>query len=225
MGVDHIARNAHSAVRRMLTTLLAVIAPLLITISAAAFQIPEKGCALYIDLDNLNMLVYVDGQPYKAYPVSGGTRENPSPVGLWKITEISNWGEGFGGSWLGLSVPWGHYGIHGTVAPWFLGEYNASHGCIRMRDEDAAAVKKLVSIGTPVYIKNTSLPFRPLKNGMIGSDVQQLQQQLRRRQLYWGPMNGVFSTGTEAAVRRFQKTHGLPADGIVGRCTAAELNR
>ncbi len=60
-------------------------------------HIPETGYALYIDLEAYTMTVYRNGQVYKTLPVSGGTKETPSPVGTWYVTEISDWGEGFGG--------------------------------------------------------------------------------------------------------------------------------
>lgn len=190
----------------------------------AGYFIPEKGCALFIDLDNYNMIVFVDGQPFKAYPVSGGTPDAPSPTGTWMVTEIANWGEGFGGSWIGLNVPWGKYGIHGTVEPWALGEYNASHGCIRMKDEDVAEVKKLVTHGTVVFIKHDGAPFRALENGMVGSDVMKTQRMLKKMGFYTGAADGVFGSGMERAVRGFQRTYSLEEDGIVGRRTYEKIS-
>ncbi len=37
--------------------------------------------------------------------------------------------------WIGLNVPWGVSGIHGTNMPGTIGS-EASHGCIRMLDKD-----------------------------------------------------------------------------------------
>jgi hypothetical protein len=186
---------------------------------SAGYQIAEKGCTLFVDLDNCNMIVIMDGKPLKAYPVSGGASDSPSPVGTWKVTEIANWGEGFGGSWIGLNVPWGKYGIHGTVAPWAVGEYNASHGCIRMKDADVDAVKKLVRPGTVVHIKQDAAPFRKISGGMVGSDVQRTQKMLKRLGYYHGSADGIFGDRLESAVRRFQKDNRLYQDGIVGRRT------
>lgn len=183
------------------------------------FAAPEDGCALFVDLDSCILTVYLDGLPYQSFPVSGGTASTPSPTGTWQVVNISSWGEGFGGTWLGLDVPWGIYGIHGTPEPWALGRYNISHGCIRMRDEDAAAVKKLVSLGTQVHIKHNSAPFRPMENGMVGSDVLKTQLLLSGMGFYTGSADGVFGDGMERAVRSFQKTYSLTIDGIVGSAT------
>lgn len=69
--------------------------------------ISEKGYYVYINLDTLSLYLYKDGELVKTYPVSGGKSETPSPEGTWKITSKADWGKGFGGSWMGLNVPWG----------------------------------------------------------------------------------------------------------------------
>lgn len=54
---------------------------------------------------------------------------------------------------------------------------------------------------------------------MHGDDVRQLQEMLGTLGFSCGGIDGVFGLGTEAAVREFQKSIGLVADGIVGRDT------
>jgi hypothetical protein len=43
------------------------------------------------------------------------------------------------------------YGIHGTDAPTSIGR-GASHGCVRVRNEDIETLFRIVPVGTPVYI-------------------------------------------------------------------------
>jgi len=43
------------------------------------------------------------------------------------------------------------YGIHGTDAPSSIGR-GASHGCVRVRNEDIETLFRIVPLGTPVYI-------------------------------------------------------------------------
>jgi lipoprotein-anchoring transpeptidase ErfK/SrfK len=43
------------------------------------------------------------------------------------------------------------YGIHGTDEPNSIGR-DASHGCVRVRNEDAELLFRIVPVGTPVYI-------------------------------------------------------------------------
>ncbi len=181
-----------------------------------AFKPPEKGCSLYIDLDKCVMKVFRDGKLYKSYPVSGGKNTTPSPVGKWKIVSIASWGKGFGGCWLGLNVPWGTYGIHGTLRPDIIGKSNVSGGCIRMKNRDVEEVKKLVSYGCLVYIKQDTLPFRVMQNGMVGSDVMNAQLLLRDMGFYSGGIDGKYGNMLDKAVRDFQKAHGIPVDGIIG---------
>jgi len=187
------------------------------------FTIPKSGCALYIDLDALIMTVYVDGNILQTYPVSGGAEDTPSPVGIWHVNKISNWGEGFGGSWIGLDVPWGVYGIHGTRKPWLVGKQHVSHGCIRMKDQDANEVKNLVTIGTVVQIKQDSLPFRNLGKSMVGSDVYNTQIMLQNQGFYTGKIDGIYGKGMEKAVKSFQKTYHMKEDGVIGKKTYEKI--
>lgn len=69
-----------------------------------------------------------------------------------------------------------------------------------------------------------TLPRRLLSQGMAGAEVKALQEAL----LDSGAVgvlsvDGVFGPATDAAVRRFQESHGLTADGWVGDKTRAAL--
>jgi murein DD-endopeptidase MepM/ murein hydrolase activator NlpD len=56
-------------------------------------------------------------------------------------------------------------------------------------------------------------------------DVAALQVGLRARGLYAGTVDGVLGPGTEAALRRFQRRAGLPADGVPGARTRKAFGR
>ena len=189
----------------------------------STFTIPSQGTFLLIDLDICMMTVYRDGKPTKTYPVSGGKQSTPSPIGTWKIIGKSDWGEGFGGSWMAFNVPWGKYGIHGTVVPWEIGKHNGSKGCIRMKNKDVNELEKMVTWGTVVHIKYDSIPFRAIKNGNCGSDVLKVQKMLYELNYYHGSFDGKFGSGLEHAVKAFQKTNHFYADGIIGRQTYQEI--
>lgn len=62
-----------------------------------------------------------------------------------------------------------------------------------------------------------------LKRGSTGSEVRTMQQKLKNWGYYSGSVDGIFGSGTESAVKLFQRTNGLTADGIVGSATAAAL--
>ena len=100
-----------------------------------------------------------------------------------------------------------------------VGKKNVSHGCIRMKDEDANEVKRLVTIGSSVQIKQDSLPFRKMVKRMAGSDVYNTQIMLKNLGFYTGVIDGIFGDGMERAVKSFQRTYFLKDDGIIGKMT------
>lgn len=62
-----------------------------------------------------------------------------------------------------------------------------------------------------------------LRYGSRGSSVRELQTRLKRWGYYTGSIDGIYGSGTQEAVKRFQRKNGLSVDGIVGRQTAAAL--
>ena len=63
-----------------------------------------------------------------------------------------------------------------------------------------------------------------LKRGMKGTYVTTLQEKLNTEGYSVGEVDGIFGRRTEAAVKDFQLSNGLTADGIVGDKTWAVLN-
>lgn len=61
--------------------------------------------------------------------------------------------------------------------------------------------------------------------GATGTEVSQLQTKLKSLGFYKGKIDGGFGSVTEAAVKAFQKAHGLPQVGNVGPKTRALLNK
>ena len=64
---------------------------------------------------------------------------------------------------------------------------------------------------------------RVLEIGTYGADVRVLQQSLTDLGYAVGPIDGRFGPATDRAVRSFQATTGLIADGLVGRGTKAAI--
>lgn len=183
------------------------------------YNIPAKGYHIHINLDNYTMYVYKNGQLIKTYPVSGGKPSTPSPLGTWRIIGKDTWGEGFGGAWLAFNVPWGKYGIHGTVYPWFIGKSNSSKGCIRMLNKDVKELYKIIPHGTTVTIVHKNPVFRVLKNGHAGSDVLAVQKALKKLGYYKGYPDGKFGNALAISVRKFQKDNKLYVSGYVNKKT------
>jgi hypothetical protein len=177
--------------------------------------IPAGLTRVVIDVKSLQLMIYKDNLPQKIFPVAIGKSGTPSPVGNWEIVSKEKWGEGFGSHWLGLNVPFGIYGIHGTNNPSSIGNI-ISGGCIRMFNKDVEEVYNRVQIGTPVHIMGD--PFvgrRVLVRGIAGSDVLFLQKRLRQLGLFHYNPNGIFGYHTERAIIEFQKQNQLPLTGQV----------
>ena len=64
---------------------------------------------------------------------------------------------------------------------------------------------------------------RTLRKGYTGADVIAVQQKLKELGFYSGSVDGVYGTGSIAAVKKFQQQNGLTADGLVGSRTNTAL--
>lgn len=157
------------------------------------------------------------GQQIGVFPVAVGKPDTPTPLGDWKIIQKTmNPGGPFGVRWMKLNCPWGGYGIHGTDNEASIGSV-ASHGCIRMHNNDVIRVYDLVSLGTRVKIIGNAFTGRLLYVGVDpGSDVMRVQQILQILGYYRGDLDGFYGPATESAVIQFQRDQRLTPDGIVG---------
>jgi len=78
--------------------------------------------------------------------------------------------------------------------------------------------------GSQDSITGSGYPGSPLRRGSTGNSVQQLQFWLQQLSEFNPDLpdlsvDGTFGSGTEAAVRAFQRKYGLMEDGVVGRLT------
>lgn len=164
--------------------------------------------------------LYNDGKIYKRYRIAVGRSETPTPIGDWRVIWKSHRsGDILGTRFIGIDVPWGGYGIHGTNRPWSIGHF-ISQGCIRLRNKDIEELFEWVPVGTPVRIDGDELPIqRSLKMETIGADVVQLQRKLRTLGYLEGRADGFFNHDTEVALKRFQHSKGLKVTGIADRKT------
>lgn len=185
---------------------------------------PEGPVSLKINVAKRTLEVYTDGRLHKTFRVAVGKSDTPTPFGEWKVVwKDYNWGTGFGTRWMGLNVPWGTYGIHGTNKPWSIGGF-ASHGCIRMRNRDVEELFEWVPVGTPVVIEGGRARVgRTLKHKMVGPDVVIVQLKLKELGYLADRADGIFGQQTEEAVKRFQQEHSLEVNGVVGAPTLAAL--
>jgi len=179
----------------------------------------RQNIIIFIDITEKSLYVISCDKIIKKYPIASGKPESPSPLGDFQIIEKGKWGKGFGAAWLGLNVPWGIYGIHGTNRPSSIGR-SASHGCIRMFNRHVNELYQIVEVGTPVKIVGGMYGlfgngFRTLYPGDRGSDVLMVQKTLKDKGYYNGVLDGIYGLGMEKALNKFQKDNNLEITNII----------
>ena len=194
------------------------------------FKLGKSNLAILIEVDK-NQLYVIDlssNEIVKNYVVASGRADTPTPLGTFKIIEKARWGEGFGSRWLGLDVPWGKYGIHGTNQPDSIG-FNASDGCIRMRNKDVEELYDIIEHNTMVSIVNGEYgPFayglRRLLPGDIGADVLEVQKRLKLSGHYNGPLDGIYGEGMKRSLIQYLKDNNMPITDAIDYQLFKKLN-
>ncbi|NLI11828.1 L,D-transpeptidase family protein [Pelotomaculum propionicicum] len=111
-----------------------------------------SGSHILVNLYTRRLAYFEGDRQVNLYPVGVGKAATPTPTGSYVVVvKIVQPGGMLGTRWMGLSIPGGNYGIHGTNNPSSIGGY-VSNGCIRMYNHDVEALFPKVSIGTPVEI-------------------------------------------------------------------------
>ena len=122
---------------------------------------------------------------------------------------------------------WGQYKAEAAITP----EPTATvHGMgITPGPQAAQAGTAVPATSVPVTDAPTAVPVQPtatpgtMRSGDKGQQVSDLQARLQALGYYAGKIDGDFGSGTMAAVKAFQRQHGLTADGIAGPKTLAVL--
>jgi hypothetical protein len=183
-------------------------------------QAPTGAISIVIKIPARVLELHNNGTLYKKYRVAVGQSDTPTPIGDWRVIWKSHRsGDILGTRFLGLDVPWGGYGIHGTNRPWSIGHF-ISQGCIRLRNKDIEELFDWVPVGTTVRIEGEVVSIeRVLKADVTGADVVQLQRKLRSLGYFEGRADGFFNNDTMLALKRFQYDKGIKATGIADRKT------
>lgn len=189
-------------------------APAKATSAAEAAGVPS-GKWILISIPQKTLTLYEGMELQKTFVVATGAYETPTPIGRFHITgRFAGEMSGFGTRFLGINVPWGQFGIHGTNKPGSIGS-NASHGCVRMFVKDAQALYAAVPNGVTVVIEGGPYGYlegslRPLNAGDRNNHVIAVQNKLRALGYYTGSSDGIYGQGTQNAVRNARKALGLP---------------
>lgn len=202
----------------LLRITVAVLLCFVVTLLSKA-ETPQK--LIIIDVQRMTLTLYENQREVRKFPVAAGAWKTPSPLGVFRI--VSRFAPkdagGFGTRFLGLNVPWGSFGIHGTNKPTSIGSH-ASHGCFRMFSRDAEALYAAVPNGTKVIVEGgpygelgATRPY--IQPGDRNAAVRALQRRLRALGYFDGSLDGVYGTATTQALRAFQKERGMsPTHGV-----------
>lgn len=133
------------------------------------------GHLIIINSRNNTLRYYQSGSLVASYSCATGTSGTPTPQGRFSIFEkLENrpyYKENIpGGSprnplgrrWMQFKS--GGYAIHGTNNDNSIGN-NASHGCVRMHNEEVIELYDMVPYGTTVLVKNTSASDKSIAAG------------------------------------------------------------
>ena len=183
-------------------------------------QAPSGTMVIVIKIPARILELYEDGKLYKQYSIAVGKSDTPTRIGDWRVIWKSHRsGDILGTRFIGIDVPWGGYGIHGTNRPWSIGHF-ISQGCIRLRNKDIEELFEWVPVGTSVRIEGDVFPIqRVLKFETLGADVVQLQRKLKSLGYLEGRADGFFNKDTVEALKRFQFGNGIKDTGIADRKT------
>ncbi len=148
-----------------MTKLVAVVA--IATVDASAEERRQAQARIVISIPDHKLALFNGDRVVKIYNVAVGKPSTPTPEGEFRIiNRVPNpiyYGSGvvigpgknnpLGTRWMGLSAK--GYGIHGTNVSSSIGKA-ASHGCIRMRQQDLEELFELVNVGVTVELRGES---------------------------------------------------------------------
>jgi len=108
----------------------------------------------------------------------------------------------------------------------FFGKNNAKEGFLcedfKMKIKRKIGILLILAImlfvSYNVVVRNAEVQALS-KYGSRGEEVRQIQTKLKRWGYYSGNVDGIYGSGTLAAVKSFQKKNGLKVDGIAGKNT------
>ncbi len=73
------------------------------------------------------------------------------------------------------------------------------------------------------WIYKSDVTYATSRYGSRGTEVKQIQTNLKKWGYYTGNIDGIYGSSTLAAVKKFQTKNGLTADGVAGKATLAAL--
>ena len=84
-------------------------------------------------------------------------------------------------------------------------------------------LKRIIAAFAAVLVLISVSALAAYRKGDSGEQVRQIQTRLKRWGYYTGSIDGIYGSKTVAAVKYFQRTNGLTADGVCGSATLEAL--
>lgn len=117
--------------------------------------------AVVVDRTTQRMAFLVSGMEMKNFPVSTGNPFTPTPAGTFAVQAKREYVDYIGVGYNYPRIKWNlqflpHYYLH--TATWHndFGKRTRSHGCVNMRESDAAFLFKYLEVGVPVTVTGTT---------------------------------------------------------------------
>lgn len=132
-------------------------------IRSSDVQLQALHYSLYVSTAARTLTLLKDDVIVQSFPAAVGTGDTPTPLGEFYLTELfAPTNSGYGPYAYGISAfsevlndfgggP-GQIGLHGTDDAGSIGQ-SASHGCIRLFNEDITTLAGLLPLGTPITIE------------------------------------------------------------------------
>ena len=181
---------------------------------------------LHVDGGRCLLHYFLNGHLEESYPIALGSPNALTPCGYWQVmSKEVDPGGFFGSRWLGLSIPFGAYGIHGTNNSDAIGK-RVTHGCIYLLNSHIEALYPHVPLNTPVLVTGPAATGRMLQPGVLpGRDIQRVQSILQTLRLFEQHPDGRYTAATAVAVFAFQELEGLEPSGNVCPYTSEFLEK
>lgn len=132
-------------------------------VRADSVMLQRLDYSLRVSTTDNTVTLYRNKEVVATYPAATGTGGTPTPVGEFYLTELlAPTNNGYGPFAFGVSAysdavtsfggGVGQIGLHGTDDSASIGTA-ASHGCIRLSNEDITTLAGLLPLGTPITIE------------------------------------------------------------------------
>ncbi len=174
---------------RFLVCIVVVLSFTCLSVPLTAQEVKPKQYVAHIVINLAEQHLYaLDEYGYVIldYPISSGLH-NSTPTGNFKVhnKSTSAYSRRYSATmthWMAITGD-GAYGMHGLLGSSYYRKIGspASHGCIRLRREDAAELYKYVHVGIPVdivHIDNLELPRSENAIGERGADLELIAKTL-----------------------------------------------